>query len=34
MPELNANFGYPLALLAILLIGGGLFAYFRRRDWL
>jgi magnesium transporter len=34
MPELNAYYGYPLALLAMLAVGAGLFAYFRRRDWL
>jgi magnesium transporter len=34
MPELNAYFGYPLALLAMLAVVGGLFTYFRRRDWL
>lgn len=34
MPELAWRFGYPAALLAMALLGGGMLVYFRRRDWL
>jgi magnesium transporter len=34
MPELDWQFGYPTALLAMVAIGGGLFAVFRKRKWL
>jgi magnesium transporter len=34
MPELDWEFGYPAALLAMVAIGGGLFAVFRKRKWL
>lgn len=34
MPELSWPLGYPFALLLMLLIGGGLYLSFRRRDWL
>ena len=34
MPELDWQFGYPAALLAMVAIGGGLFAVFRGRKWL
>lgn len=34
MPELNWRFGYAWALVLMLGIGGGIFAYFRRRGWL
>lgn len=34
MPELNFRFGYPLFWALVLLIGGGLFVYFKRKRWL
>jgi magnesium transporter len=34
MPELHWHYGYYAVLGAIVLIGGILAAYFRRRDWL
>jgi magnesium transporter len=34
MPELHWRYGYYAALGLILLVGGALVAYFRRRDWL
>jgi magnesium transporter len=34
MPELDWQFGYPAALLAMVAIGGALFAVFRGRKWL
>ena len=34
MPELEWQLGYPFALGLMLVIGVGLFIYFRRRDWL
>ena len=34
MPELEWRWGYPFALGVMGLVGGGLFAYFRRRGWI
>lgn len=34
MPELNHPLGYPIALLSMLLLAGGLILTFRRRGWL
>jgi magnesium transporter len=34
MPELRWYFGYPMALLLMLAVGGLLYLNFRRRDWL
>ncbi|MBO9534331.1 MAG: magnesium and cobalt transport protein CorA [Solirubrobacteraceae bacterium] len=34
MPELKWEYGYPFAIGLMLLIGGLLFAAFRRRDWI
>lgn len=34
MPELKVRFGYPLALLAMVVIMGAIVLYFRRRKWL
>lgn len=34
MPELNARYGYLAALLAMLLLGLGLYRYFKRKGWL
>jgi magnesium transporter len=34
MPELGWAYGYPAAVLFMLLIAGGLLAYFRRRGWI
>jgi magnesium transporter len=34
MPELHYRFGYPIFWLVALLIGGGLFLFFRKRRWL
>jgi magnesium transporter len=34
MPELNWRHGYPLALGIMFVIGGSLFAFFKRRQWL
>ena len=34
MPELKMRYGYPLFWLVALLVGGGLFWYFRRRRWI
>jgi magnesium transporter len=34
MPELNHPWGYPIALLSMLLLAGGLILTFRRRGWL
>jgi magnesium transporter len=34
MPELGWVFGYPFALLLMLVLGAGLYAVFRRRGWL
>ena len=34
MPELHWNYGYPFALLLMLLVAGGMLTYFARRGWL
>jgi magnesium transporter len=34
MPELNWKYGYPFVLLIMAVVGGGLFTYFRRRNWI
>jgi magnesium transporter len=34
MPELETYYGYPLALLFMAVLGGGIFAYFKWRKWL
>jgi magnesium transporter len=34
MPELSWRFGYPYALVLMLLLGLGLYAIFKRRGWL
>lgn len=34
MPELNWYFGYPFALLLMLLLSGGMMAFFWRKGWL
>jgi magnesium transporter len=34
MPELHWRLGYPWAVGAMLVVGGGLFVYFRRRQWI
>ena len=34
MPELGWELGYPFAVLLMLLLGGGLYAIFKRRGWL
>ena len=34
MPELGLTFGYPLALLIMASIAGGLLVYFKRKGWL
>ncbi len=34
LPELGMRYGYPLFWLAVLLIGGGLLWFFRRKRWL
>lgn len=34
MPELNFRFGYPMFWVLVLLIGGGLFLFFKRKRWL
>jgi magnesium transporter len=33
MPELHARYGYPIALLVMLVIGLGLGLFFKRKDW-
>jgi magnesium transporter len=33
MPELSWQFGYPLALGLMAVLGVGLYVYFRRIDW-
>ncbi|HEU0165542.1 MAG TPA: magnesium/cobalt transporter CorA [Thermomicrobiales bacterium] len=34
MPELHLLLGYPAALLGMVIIGGGIFVFFHRREWL
>jgi magnesium transporter len=34
MPELHWTFGYPLAVLAMIAMGGVLYSVFRRKGWL
>ncbi|UCD64235.1 MAG: magnesium/cobalt transporter CorA [Candidatus Zixiibacteriota bacterium] len=34
LPELGFEYGYPLFWLAVLIVGGGLFIFFRRKRWL
>ena len=34
MPELGWRYSYPVALLLMLVIAGGMIYYFRRKDWL
>jgi magnesium/cobalt transport protein CorA len=34
MPELKLRYAYPCALAFMLLVGGGMLYYFRRRNWL
>lgn len=34
MPELGLRFGYPGALLAMVVVGVGLFGFFKRKEWL
>ncbi len=34
IPELSWYYGYPASLLFMLCLGGGIFFYFRQRDWL
>ncbi|MCA9602958.1 MAG: hypothetical protein KC417_13075, partial [Myxococcales bacterium] len=34
MPELEWRWGYPVALLVMLAIAGGLLSFFHRRGWL
>ncbi|NBV26162.1 MAG: magnesium and cobalt transport protein CorA [Actinobacteria bacterium] len=34
MPELSWQYGYPLSLLAMAVICGGLYAFFKKRRWL
>jgi magnesium transporter len=34
MPELEWRYGYPLALGLMVILGGGLFVYFRGRKWI
>jgi len=34
MPELHWGIGYPLSLLAMVLVSVGLYLLFRRRKWL
>ena len=34
MPELGMRYGYPLTLLVMLAVVGGMFTFFRRRGWL
>jgi len=33
MPELNTRFGYPVLLLVLLAVAGGMVAFFKRRGW-
>ncbi len=34
MPELNSTYGYPIVLLAMITIAGGLLSYFYKKGWL
>ena len=34
MPELKWRYGYPFALGLMLLCGGGVLVYFRRKRWI
>lgn len=34
MPELHWRYGYPLLMLLMLLVAGGMLAFFRRRSWI
>ena len=34
LPELRARYGYPVFWLAVVIIGGGLLAFFRKKKWL
>jgi magnesium transporter len=34
MPELRAYYGYPSALLFMLVVAVGMYAYFKWRKWL
>jgi magnesium transporter len=34
LPELDWYFGYPLALLIMAAVAGGLLVFFRRKDWI
>ena len=34
MPELHSTWGYPLLLATMLVVGGGMTLYFRRKGWL
>ncbi|MFH2055870.1 MAG: magnesium/cobalt transporter CorA [bacterium] len=34
MPELNFRFGYPLFWALVLMVGGGLFIFFKRKRWI
>jgi magnesium transporter len=34
MPELHWVFGYPFAVLLIVLVSASLYVVFKRRDWL
>jgi len=34
MPELHWHYGYPVAILGMLLLMGVLWAIFRKRNWL
>jgi Mg2+ and Co2+ transporter CorA len=33
MPEYEWDLGYPMVILASILIGIGLYAYFRKKKW-
>jgi magnesium transporter len=34
MPELGWRYGYPMSLVMMLAVSGGLYAAFRRKGWL
>jgi magnesium transporter len=34
MPELRSRWGYPLVLLAMLIVCTSMYVFFRKRDWL